>query len=187
MTNMQEVSLAQYFTIEQELKPFVSKSFIGKQPWILNLQKKTAKYYWKKDKPSQYLKCLCSILVTLLLDKTIYLKIGDTIQAPSICERMTVDFKAIIAGTIEGNYINRHISRSSKSYSSQEWANGQEVNTQVFAHVMFIWSAVSAITDPNLETTSIGRDNTQSLLSCVTCWISYLESMINIMLKVKKS
>lgn len=177
--------LGDYFTKEiVNFKPKIPEIKWLRHRLITKLRLNCAKMYWSERQPIEYLKSLCSAIVSQLEGKTLLLRMNDTIEAPQTCDQFTESVRSTVRSCFgPPSYISRYLSRTPKVYNTLEWTEGIDPTEQIFTHVVFIWAALSAVQEMQGEIDSITADNKAAILGCVSCWTVYLESIAHILLR----
>lgn len=183
-------TLAEYFSQERVLSPKYRPNRFHRHRFVVKVHWVTLREYWKKHRPQTYLKGLCSLAACFLSDKdyTFIVPLNGALTAPGKCSSLTDSMKASTLAMCQSRYIFNQLSTTASSMTWLEWAQGRDVTEHLWSQVLFIWTAVSAVSDETLvKETETDKENINTLQSCIPVWIVYLESILDVYVKGRAS
>lgn len=183
-------TLPEYFRQELVLTPMYRPTRFHRSRFVVKVHMVTLREYWKKHRPQAYLKGLCSLAACILSDKdfSFIAPMSGTISAPGKCSTVTDSMKASTLSLCSRKLIFSQLPTTPTVMTWSEWSGGVDVTEQLWSQVIFIWTAVTAVTDAeHLKLTEEDKENLNTLESCIKTWIMYLEEILGVYIKGRSS
>ena len=177
----QKINFERFFIESGDLTPKIQTQEWIKHRWVIKAMATLARWRWKDRDPVLYTKALCSILSAAIYQTSSKFPIpqGLDIVVPLRITEITNLFKENCTTIVSGKPL-RHVWPSTEF--PMPWlffCEGVDITPHIWAHVQFIWTAISACTDDHVTRTDNGqKENAAALMFHHQSWTNYLESLV---------